>query len=81
MKKSLLIIFFMLFSINFALAANYKIDKTHSSIAFVATHLLMSKVAGVFENYDIDFKMVKVNLIDAMNTKKNNGENYEYKNI
>jgi polyisoprenoid-binding protein YceI len=33
-----------------------KLDKVHSSITFQIKHMMVSKVKGSFENFDVDFK-------------------------
>ncbi|MFN8036291.1 MAG: YceI family protein [Acidimicrobiia bacterium] len=36
-------------------AGSWAIDPSHSSVAFVARHLMVAKVRGVFSGYDADF--------------------------
>lgn len=38
-------------------ASTYKVDKSHSRIAFQVRHLGISKVTGVFGEYDVDLRL------------------------
>ncbi|KAA3663340.1 MAG: polyisoprenoid-binding protein [Calditrichaeota bacterium] len=57
MKKirfALLAVLILAFFVNvgYSQPAEYKIDKSHSNIGFVVTHLIITKVRGEFKDYD-----------------------------
>lgn len=43
----------------------WKLDKSHASIGFNVTHMLISEVPGQFQDFDVDFTASKEDFTDA----------------
>jgi len=51
LKKSLITLFLVLFSVTGGFAATYQVDPVHSQVSFTVAHLVMFKVKGTFDKY------------------------------
>ncbi|PAF52179.1 YceI family protein [Helicobacter sp. 13S00477-4] len=69
MKKFLSIALISALSLSPMIAKNFTIDKSHSSVNFEVKHMLISKVNGVFNNFDgildIDPSTKKINKLQG----------------
>jgi len=66
--KSLIFAFSLLISSSFIFAQStetpWKVDKSHSSVGFTVTHLMISEVSGNFKDYDIQVSSTKPDFSD-----------------
>lgn len=51
LKRIAILMFSLLFSAQFAVAAVYQVDPVHSQIGFSVNHLMIFKVSGTFDDY------------------------------
>jgi len=86
LKKSSLVVLFLLFAgVVFGQNAEWKFDKAHSKVQFVATHMKIAEVTGQFKSYsgsitadkkdftDADIQVtIQVSTIDTDNEKRDN---------
>lgn len=80
MKKLLLAIFVVLFTVSSSFAqTKWVVDKSHSKVQFSVTHLVITDVVGQFKNYDVkvetngdDFTDAKIEFtadVNSINTE------------
>jgi len=56
MKKAILVLFAVIFTVSFANAqVSWKTDKAHSEVQFKVKHMVISTVTGKFRDYTINF--------------------------
>lgn len=65
MKRIELAIMLLAVAINGAQAASWKLDKAHSQVTFIVSHLVISEVTGVFKDFDVTLVSEKAEFTDA----------------
>jgi polyisoprenoid-binding protein YceI len=69
MKMKNLSVFFMMFVLATGLiAAEMNVDKSHTNVGFQVTHMVITKVSGQFNDYDVKFNFDPKNL-DTFNVE------------
>ncbi|MCX6218087.1 YceI family protein [Spirosoma sp.] len=63
--KKVTMIAALLFSTVSAFAQNWTLDKSHSSLNFTVTHMMLSEVDGKFQNFDVKMTSSKPDFTDA----------------
>src|SRR5690606_7127400 len=66
MKKFLTLLVIGLLSTTITAQTNWKADPMHSKLAFSATHLGISDVAGLFNTFDLEVTTTKKDFSDAV---------------
>lgn len=68
MKKTAIILSLFFLATAFTVATSWKNDKAHSQLRFTVTHLGVSDVSGVFNDFDVTVQSAKPDFSDAVFT-------------
>lgn len=68
MKKTAIILSLFFLATAFTVATSWKNDKAHSQLTFTVTHLGVSDVSGVFNDFDVTVQSAKPDFSDAVFT-------------